>query len=182
MMRLTGRKKIGLVAALFGALLMLAAVAGFAQEGPRQGSPGGPGGPRGERGFGPRGPGGPGGHIPFLRDLNLTDAQKAQVKQIVDSSAASTRELREKMRALGGGGQGDVLKDGAFDEAAIRSAAQARAQIQVELEVAHARMLSQVYGVLTAEQKAQLAERRQQFEQKRREREAERGTVPGENR
>jgi Spy/CpxP family protein refolding chaperone len=173
-MRLTGKRKIGIVAALFSALLMLAAVAGFAQDGPRQGPPGGPGGPRGERGFGPRGPGGPGGHIPFLRGLDLTDEQKAQVKQIVDSFGASTRELREKMRGLGGP-DGDVLKDGAFDEAAVRSAAQARAQIQVELEVAHARMLSQVYAVLTAEQKAKLAERRQQFEQRRRERETERG-------
>lgn len=177
-MRLTGRKKIGLVATLVGALLMLAAVVGFAQGGPQEG-PGGPG-PRGERGFGPRGGGGPGGPIPFLRDLNLTDAQKAQVKQIVDNFEASTKELREKMRGLRGG-EADVLKDGTFDEAAVRSAAQARASIDVEMEVARARMMSQVYGVLTAEQKAKIAERRQQFEQRRKEREAERGAKPEDN-
>lgn len=39
--------------------------------------------------------------------------------------------------------------------------------MHVELEVARARMMSQVYALLTAEQKAQIAERRQQFEQKR---------------
>lgn len=176
-MRLTGRKKIGLVAALLGALvMMMAAAAGFAQDGPRQGPR--PGAPRGERGFGPRGPGGPGGGIPFLRDLNLTDAQKEQVKQIMDGFRAGTQELREKMRSLGGR-EGDLLNGAAFDEAAVRSAAQARAQVQVELEVAHARMLSQVYNVLTAEQKAKLAERRQQFEQRRREREAERRGAEG---
>jgi Spy/CpxP family protein refolding chaperone len=109
----------------------------------------------------------------------LTDAQKAQVKQIVDNFEASTKELREKMRGLRGG-EGDAF-NGTFDEATVRSQAQARAQVQVELEVAHARMLSQVYNVLTAEQKAQVAERRQQFEQRRREREAERGTRPDSN-
>lgn len=178
-MKLNGRKKIGLVAALVGAMLMLAAVVGFAQGGPQEGPP--PGGPRGERGFGPRGPGGPGGPVPFLRDLNLTDAQKAQVKQIVDNFEASTKELHEKMRSLRGG-ELDVLKDGSFDEAAVRSAAQARASIEVELEVARARMMSQVYGVLTAEQKAKLAERRQQFEQRRKERETERGAKTEDNR
>jgi Spy/CpxP family protein refolding chaperone len=178
-MRLTGRKKISLVAALAGALLLMAAVAGFAQGGPQEGPRGGPRGPRGERGIGPRGDG-PGRPLPFLRDLNLTDAQKAQVKQIVDNFESSTRELREKMRSLRGGEQ-DALKDGGFDEAAVRSAAQARASIEVELEVARARMLSQVYGVLTAEQKARLAEQRQQFEQRRKEREAERGAKPDGN-
>jgi periplasmic protein CpxP/Spy len=178
-MRLTVSKKSGLVVALVGALVMLAAVVGFAQGGPQEGPR--PGGPRGERGFGPRGGGGPGGPIGFLRDLNLTDAQKAQVKQIVDGFESSTKELREKMRGLRGGDH-DVLKDGGFDEAAVRSTAQARASIEVELQVARARMLSQVYNVLTAEQKAKLAERRQQFEQKRKEREAERGTGPEDNR
>jgi protein CpxP len=178
-MRLTGRKRSGLLVALVSALVLLAAVVGgFAQEG-QQGQPGGPGGPRGERGF--RGPRGPGGPIPFLRELNLTDAQRAQVKQIVDNFAASTKELREKMRSLGGP-EGDVFKEGNFDEAAVRAGAQARAQVQIEMEVAHARMLSQVYNVLTAEQKAKLAELRQQFEQRRREREAERGARPEDDR
>jgi protein CpxP len=183
-MRLTGRKRSGLLITLISALVLLAAVvAGFAQEGQQQqGQPGGPGGPRGERGGGgPRGPRGPGGPIPFLRELNLTDAQKAQVKQIVDNFAASTKELREKMRTLGGP-EGDVFKEGNFDEASVRAGAQARAQVQVEMEVAHARMLSRVYNVLTAEQKATLAERRQQFEQRRREREAERGARPEDDR
>jgi periplasmic protein CpxP/Spy len=168
-MRLTKMRRTGLAAALISALLLVAAIVGFAQGGPQDGPRRG-GGPRGERG-GPRG----GGPIPFLRDLNLTDAQKAQVKQIVDGFEASTRELHEKLRALRGN-EMDAFKDGAFDEAAVRSAAQARAAVEVELSVARARMMSQVYSVLTAEQKATIAERRQQFEQRRKEREdAERG-------
>ncbi|HLM59149.1 MAG TPA: Spy/CpxP family protein refolding chaperone [Pyrinomonadaceae bacterium] len=78
-------------------------------------------------------------------------------------------DLRGRLFARGGGGGPlDGLKE--FDEAAVRSAAQARAAAQVELEVARARAQSQVYAVLTAEQKAKLAELRQQFEQRRRER------------
>lgn len=171
-MKLAITRKTGLIAALIGALLLMAAVVGFAQGGPQQG-PGGPRGPRGERDFGERG----GGPIPFLRDLNLTDAQKAQVKQIVDNFEASTKELHQKLRAMRSQ-EGNVLKDGAFDEAAVRSAAQARASIEVELEVARARMRSQVYAILTPEQKAKIAERRQQFEQRRQQREAERADRP----
>jgi Spy/CpxP family protein refolding chaperone len=40
-------------------------------------------------------------------------------------------------------------------------------------------MASQVASVLTAEQKAQLAAKRQQFEQNRRERDAQRPNPPG---
>ena len=52
---------------------------------------------------------------------------------------------------------------GAFDEAAVRSAAEARAKIQVELEVSHAKMMSQIFSVLTPEQKAQLAAKHDQM-------------------
>jgi periplasmic protein CpxP/Spy len=156
-----------------GALLLMLAIVAFSQ---------GPGGPpdRGLRG----GPGGPGGHGgpprdglgPLGRDLNLTDEQKAQIKKINESFAESTKPLREQMRTLREN-QADPLGNGAFDEAAVRAAAQARANVQVELEVAHARMMSQIFAVLTPEQKTQLAAKRQEFEQRHRERE---GQHPGE--
>ena len=157
------KKSVGVGALVV--VLLLSVVVCFAQGGPPppMGPEGGPppmGGPH-------RGPGGPGGVLgPLARDLNLTDAQKEQIKQLEDKFAANTKELHEQMLKAGGD-PFDALKDGAFDEAAVRAAAQARANIQVELEVAHARLLSQVYALLTAEQKAQLAARRQQFEQER---------------
>lgn len=172
-------KKMSAVVAITGALLLMLAVVGLSQQGR---PPGGPDGGPGRGGFrgGPGGPGGPGGRDglgPMARDLNLTDAQKAQIKKITDSFEESTKSLQEQMRSLHEG-ERDALKDGAFDEAAVRTAAQARANVQVELEVAHARMMSQVFSVLTAEQKAQLAAKRQEFEQRHREREAERGDAP----
>lgn len=157
-MRLKRMKLIAFALALVVGLTLTAAV--FArQDGGHHGGPhpGGPGGPHGPRG----------GMVEHLtRALNLTDAQKAQVKQIEDSLRESTKPLQEQLAKTDGGGPLDALKDG-FDEASVRSAAQARAAVHVELEVAHARAMSQVYAILTAEQKAKLAEIRQQFEQRR---------------
>jgi periplasmic protein CpxP/Spy len=147
--------------AMAAAILLGVGVAGFAQDGARREWAGG-GGPR----HGGPGRGGHGGFVPFLRDLNLSDAQKTQVKQLADSFEESTKALRERLDAQRES-EMDGLKDGAFDEAAVRAAAQERASAHVEMEVARARMMSQVYALLTTEQKAQLAERRQQFEQKR---------------
>lgn len=163
--------------AIAGALL-LTAVVEFSQQGRPQGPPPHERGFRGGPGGGPGGPGGPRDGLGPLRDLNLTDAQKAQIEKIKASFEESTKELREQMRSLHES-QPDLLTGGTFDEAAVRAAAEARAKVEIEMEVAHARMASQIAAVLTAEQKAQLNERRQQFEQKRQEREAQREKAPG---
>ena len=159
------RKKINVV--ITGALLLALALVGLAQGRRPQGPPDG-------GGF-HDGPGGPrGGLVPFARDLNLTDEQKAQIQKLTDSLEESTQALREQLRAQHGD-EFAALKDGAFDEAAVRAAAQARANVQVELEVARARTMAQIYALLTAEQKAKINELRQQFEQRRTERGPRRG-------
>jgi Spy/CpxP family protein refolding chaperone len=91
------------------------------------------------------------------RDLNLTDEQKTQIKSINESFEASTKDLRDQLRAQHEK-QANPFST-AFDEAAVRSAAEARAKIEVELQVARARMMSQIGALLTAEQKAQIAAR-----------------------
>ena len=153
------KKRIIGGAAAFAAALMLS-VAAFAQHGP-----GGHGGHRGGHGRG--GHGGPGGSLlgHFSRVLDLTDAQKSQIKQIEESFRVSTKGLHEQL-AQTGGGPFDALATGTFDEAAVRAAAQSRANVHVELEVAHAKMLSQVAAVLTAEQKAKLAELHKQMQER----------------
>lgn len=143
-------KKIASAAILVSALLLLSII-GFSQEGPPQGR-------------GPRG--GPHDMLEHLtRELNLTTDQQAAVQKIIESTEASAKPLQEQLRKLHDS-QYDPLSGAAFDEASVRSAAQARANIQVELEVLHARAMSQVYALLTAEQKAQLATKRQQFGQR----------------
>jgi Spy/CpxP family protein refolding chaperone len=154
-------KKIS-ISIVAGAVLLVAAAVVSSQQpqGPRptgpmgpgfRGGPGGPGGPR--EGFGPFGP--------FGRELNLTDDQKAQIKKIQDSFHEADKALFDQMRTLHES-QPDPMS-AEFNEAAVRSAAEARAKIQVELEVSHAKMMSQVAGVLTAEQKAQLAAKHEEM-------------------
>ncbi|MDT7604686.1 MAG: hypothetical protein QOF61_2683 [Acidobacteriota bacterium] len=156
-MRLTKTKLIGGALAFVAALTLSVVVLG--QRGERRGF----GAPPHE---GRLGAGGRRGDVlgPMAHGLNLTDAQKAQIKQIADSFEESTKSLHEQLFKAGGG-PFDGL-DGSFDEATVRAAAQARSGIEVELNVAHAKMLSQVYALLTTEQKAKLAELRQQFEQR----------------
>ena len=158
--------KIAGISAFAAAVLLTSAAIVLSQEPqpprPAPPPPGGfgpgfppPGGPRGPRqGFGPFGPIG--------RELNLTDDQKAQIKKIQDSFRESDKALFDQMRALHQS-EPDPMS-GTFDEAAVRAAAEARAKIQIELEVSHAKMMSQIGAVLTADQKAQLTARRQQFE------------------
>jgi periplasmic protein CpxP/Spy len=166
-MKLTGTKKIMGGLALAGTL-MLTGVVGFAQQGstPQDGKEhgGGHGEGRGRRG-GMRGE----FHGPFGR-LNLTDAQKEQMKQIATRYREAAKAQRGEGRRGEGRRGGFDPSTGVFDEAGVRAAAQARANAHVEQEVAHARMMHEMYNVLTAEQKAQLASARQQREQKRQER------------
>ena len=105
---------------------------------------------------GPRGEG-----LPFLRNLNLTDAQKAEIKKIMDSEAASTKDLHDQLRTLHESEPAPFSTT--FDEASVRAAAEARAKIEIELQVSHARTMSQIANVLTAEQRAQLEARKPQF-------------------
>jgi Spy/CpxP family protein refolding chaperone len=156
-MKLNWKKTTGVIAVASAALLIatVATVAFSHGRGRWQGPPQGEGfrhGPGPWRGLG------------LLYDLNLTDDQKAQIKKITDSFRESDKALFEQLRTLHQS-EPDPMS-GTFDEAAVRAAAEARAKIQIELEVSHAKMMSQIAAVLTADQKAQLAAKRQQFERK----------------
>jgi Spy/CpxP family protein refolding chaperone len=185
-MKLTGTKKILGGVALAGALA-LTGIIGFAQQ---QGTQGQGGKDRAERQEGRegregrkgrRGMGGEEGFMGrFAEKLNLTDAQKQQMQQIAARFKESTKALREQER--GGRDEGfDAFSGGTFNEAAVRSAAQARANMHVEMEVARARMMSEMFAILTPEQKAQLAAERQQREQRRQEWRAKRGNQTEQN-
>jgi protein CpxP len=162
-----------IVGGVLAAIVALAGVVGLGQQTQQQG-PDDQG--KQERGWhrgegrGMRG-GGFGGHM--FESLNLSDAQKEQIKQIAERYHESFKAQRQANRGERRGGF-DALGGGTFDEAAVRAAAQARANAQVEMEVTRARMMHEMYNVLTAEQKAQLATQRQQWEQKRQERRARR--------
>ncbi len=177
-MNLNRTKKI-IAGGALAASLLLTGVVGFAQQEAGQGQEGRGragrewrGGDKGRHGM----RGGFGGRF---EKLNLTDAQKEQMRQIAQRYRESGKALRQQNRGERRGGGFDPL-NGTFNEQAVRAAAQARANAQVEREVMHARMMSEMFAVLTAEQKAQLAAERQQWEQKRQERRSQRQANPSE--
>ena len=183
-MRFKGtRKFVGGLALAAG--FALAGVAGVVaqeqQQGPgdngRAERPWGPHGGPGKGGRGGRFGGGRAAEGPFGR-LNLSDAQREQLRQIAERYRAAERARHQSARGQQRGGF-DPFAGGAFDEAAVRAAAQSRANEQVEREVARARMMYEMYNVLTPEQRAQLAAERQQREQRRQQFRTRRGAPQG---
>jgi len=126
-----------------------------------------PGGDQGPGAGGPppdgfrRGPGPRDGLPDITRNLNLSEEQKTQIAKINANFEASTKELHEQMRALREN-EVDPFSP-TFDEAGVRATAEARAKIEVELQVARAKAMSQIGAVLTADQRAQLAAHRPRF-------------------
>ena len=93
----------------------------------------------------------------MARELGLTDAQKEQVKSIMDAqrSAEEAREsklddLRKQIDAATANGQ--------FDEAQVRALANQQAQLQADSMVEHLRLHSKIYSLLTAEQRTKADE------------------------
>ncbi len=180
-MTFKGSRKIVAGLAL-AAGIALTGVVGVAQQGQEPGQDGaergwGRDGDKGRRGGG----GGRGGRMHgggrFER-LNLTDAQREQMRQIQERYQATFEARRERRGDRTERRGFDPFAGGVFDEGAVRAAAQARANEQVEREVAQARMMNEMYNVLTAEQKSQLGADRQQREQRRERRGLRQGQQP----
>jgi len=103
----------------------------------------------------------------FFKELNLTDAQKQQVKAIREEERAKMKPLAQQLKT--GRDQLNALrKSGSFDEAKVRSIAKGQADIQAELTVARERMESRIYALLTPEQRAK-AEKMRESRRKRHE-------------
>jgi periplasmic protein CpxP/Spy len=107
------------------------------------------------RGPGGLGRGGPMGMLPmFGRDLNLTDAQKDQVRTIAESHRDEWKALADRARTAHEALQQAVTAD-AVDEALIRQRSAAVAAVEADLAVARARTHAEVFRILTPEQKAE---------------------------
>lgn len=113
-----------------------------------------------------------GGHAGRLfRQLDLTDAQKEQLKTLRQTHRESTQTLREQMR-LNREQLRNLSDNGGFDEAAVTALATQQGQLHAQMIVARERLKAQMFNVLTPEQKVKAAELKAQFEQKREERKA----------
>jgi protein CpxP len=103
-----------------------------------------------------------GGHMGYMaKELNLTDAQKAQVKTIMQAQRASMRPLMLQMEQ-NRQAMLTATASGAFDQAKVQALATQKAQIMSQLAVQKASVHSQIYNtVLTPEQKATADQLRQ---------------------
>jgi len=92
-----------------------------------------------------------------LRQLNLTDDQRAQVRQIFQNEKTNLKPLMQQdMQSHQQMMQ--LVTSGSFDQAKATAIATQDAQNRVQVEVEHAKIASQIYQLLNSEQKAKLAD------------------------
>lgn len=104
----------------------------------------------------------------MTRALNLTDAQQTQIKSIMADSRTRTKPLMQQLRQNEQAQNASI--NGNFDEAAARAFAGKQAQIMSNLIVEKQRTKSQIYSVLTPDQRQKALQLIEQHEQRRQER------------
>lgn len=113
---------------------------------------------------GMHGHGGPGREFHhMLKQLDLTADQQAQVKAIWEKEKPAMQPLMQQMRQNHQSMKA-LEATGTFDEAKTRALATQNAQTMVEVQVAHARIKSEIVQILTPDQKAKLAQIEAQHE------------------
>jgi protein CpxP len=102
----------------------------------------------------------------MLKGINLTDDQKAKMKQIGQSFRERTQSLHQELRA-----KRQELRQasdgGTFNEALATQKLQESASLQAKLMGEQLRMRQEMLAVLTPEQKTQLEQKRAEFKAKR---------------
>ena len=106
---------------------------------------------------GRHGYGGPGGFHHMLKQLDLTSAQQDQVKAIWAKEKPTLQPLMQQMRQ-NHSAMNALEASGPFDEAKTTALATQNSQTMIQLQVEHARIKSEIMQILTAEQKAKLAQ------------------------
>ncbi len=104
-----------------------------------------------------------------LRALDLTEAQRQQVRQLTEQYREQTKPLMDRVQAAQEARR-QALEAIPFNEQQIRSASQALAEVEVELAVQRGRFQSDVYALLTPEQQARLQKMRADREARMKER------------
>jgi periplasmic protein CpxP/Spy len=105
----------------------------------------------------------------FFKQLNLTEDQKAKIKQIRETFAQTNKPLREQLHAkrqeLRQANEG-----GRFNEALATQKLTEMASLEAKLMGERSKLHQEMLSVLTAEQKAQLEQSKAQFKTRRGER------------
>jgi protein CpxP len=102
----------------------------------------------------------------FFRQLNLTEDQKAKMKQIRESFAQTNKPLRDQLMAKRQELR-QVSEGGTFNEALATQKLTEIAPLEAKLMGERAKLHQEMLSVLTAEQKAQLEQAKAQFKTRR---------------
>ena len=102
----------------------------------------------------------------FFQQLNLTEDQKAKMKQIRESFAEKNKPLREQLRAKRQELR-QASEGGTFNEALATQKLTEMASLEAKLMGERVKLHQETLSVLTAEQKAQLEQSKAQFKSRR---------------
>ena len=113
-----------------------------------------------------------------FRGLDLTDAQRDQIRTLSEQYRVSTEALREQLQSAREALQ-DALATNPVNEGQVRSATQTLATLQGEVEIMNARLRADAMVLLTPDQREELEARRAEIEERRQDRDGPRGRRPG---
>lgn len=91
-----------------------------------------------------------------LKQLDLTDTQRAQMKAVLQKERATTKPLMQQMQQMHQ--QLKQYEEGTYDEAKVQALVSQQAQTLVQLKVQESRIHNEVYQLLTSDQQAKLKE------------------------
>jgi protein CpxP len=114
-----------------------------------------------------------------LHQLNLTDEQKAQVKQIFQTEKPTMQPLMQQehaahMQLV------QLITSGAFDQSKAAAIAAQESQTHMQLEIEHAKIGSQIYQLLSSDQKTKVADIIAQHQKRMQERMQNKNQAPSE--
>ena len=109
---------------------------------------------------------GRGGHDWMLQGINLTNDQKAKMKQITQSFHERTQSLHQQLQAKRQELR-QASEGGTFDEALATQKLTEAAGLEAKLMGEQFKMHQEMLSVLTPEQKTQLEQKRAEFKAKR---------------
>ena len=110
----------------------------------------------------------------MLRGLNLTEAQQDQIFKMMHEQQPTMREKAKEMRAARKEMRDMMMSDN-YDEAKVKTLTERSAQAMAEMAQMRARGASEVYKLLTPEQRKTLEERKTRMQERMKERMEKRG-------
>lgn len=94
-----------------------------------------------------------------LRGLDLTDAQKTEIKALMDQHRSSMSRPDKETRAAHRAEMQALMTSGNFDEAKAKEIIEQRQQVREQHMLERMKLHNQIYNLLTPEQQAKFKER-----------------------